>query len=176
MPKDEKKGRRAYLNDFKKDASGKYSYTGKVYHFQENGKSRKRVYGETVLWCVVLAGATLVNGCIPAPGMTSCFYLLLPYMIQFLFAVSVCYVTGRMIAGGDPIREYQYEGSVLKLPFRTGGTMVFAGILLAAEVVYLLTVGTEGAFGTAVCFLILEALTMAASWMLRREIKSQKWA
>ena len=43
MPRKEKKGRRAYLNDIKMNESGKYVYEGTCYFWKEEGESRCRV-------------------------------------------------------------------------------------------------------------------------------------
>lgn len=175
MAEHRKKERRTYLNDFQADDSGTYSYQGAYYVRQGDRKTLLREAAELWGGCAILAGATIINGCIPAPGMGNCFYVLLPYMVQLLAAVSAALAVCRMRAGRSPLREYVYQASVQKLPFRSGLAAVCAGITVAGEGIYVVIHGTDGKTGSAVLFFLMEIAAVMAAVTVYRCIRKMKW-
>lgn len=175
MAEHSKKERRAYLNDFHSDDSGTYSYQGAYYVLQGDSKRICREMAE--LWgsCAVLAGVTIANGYIPAPGMGNCFYVLLPYLVQLLAAVSAGLAVFRMGTGRKPLREYVYQASVLKLPFRFGLAAVGAGVTFGGEGIYLMIHGADDQAGFAVLFLLLEAAALVSAVIAYRGVFRMKW-
>lgn len=165
--------RRAYLDQFTKNAAGEYIYEGGHYTFQDTGKSRKRALTE--LWLLVGGGTAMVlaGGCIPAPGVGSCPYVLVPYVAALIASFSCVWSLGQLTAGGDPMREYVYHDSVEKLPGRALATAVCALLALAGECLYLGLHGGSLAFG--LLFLLLMAGGAAAVFWARRTISRLNW-
>lgn len=165
---EKKKGRRAYLEAFKKDEKGEYIYTGKLYAFDETHmKWKTAAIRLGAVWAVLMA-AMIVNGCIPAPGMADCFYVLLPYAAQVVAAASLGTALFSMISAGNPLREYQYEAAVKKIPLRAQLSAAFAGVNMLGEIIYLEQNSIENAAGMAGLFLILEASAcVCALWMYK---------
>lgn len=171
-----KKRRRTYLESFRRDKDGKYVYQGETYTCRESGQMdwkrllfRLWAFGIGLLVCQVAAG------CITAPGMDHCFYVLLPYAAGLIAGISACWALGRLTAGGNPLKAYIYEASVKVLPARAILTALAAGICIAGEVVFVCGNGMEGKSVSFFVFLILQMLEVALALLLRREILLTEW-
>ena len=110
---EQKKGRRAYLKDFRKNEHGEYSYKGDLYEYKGSDLLWKK--GILFALCAVLLAAEITAGCVSAPGMDNCFYVLLPYAAGLTGCASVCLAICNLCAGNNPLRAYVYEKSVLKI-------------------------------------------------------------
>ena len=175
MGEKKRRGRRDYLNDFRQNAAGEYLYTGEHYAFVEQGKSRRRFLIELWLLCGGALIAAVAAGCIPAAGMDSCFYVLIPYVVGLVAAVSLCWGLGRLTAGGDPLRAYVYQETVEKLPGRAALTAAAAGATLIGTAIRLILSGFDGKFWSSVLFLALEAAVLALSLLAKRWVQRQTW-
>ena len=76
-----RRGRRAYLDDFRQTVTGEYIYIGATYAFQGTAECRKKGLLRWGLLAVGMAAVAVVGGCISAPGTTHCAYILLPYVL-----------------------------------------------------------------------------------------------
>lgn len=161
--------RRAYLSYFHKNAAGEYVYSGALYTY--DGENRKRAL--TGLWaCLGVAVAlTILGGCIPVPGLTHVWYILIPYVLSVIAICMGLWSLGEITAGGDPLREYVYEKSVKRLKRRLVLAAVCAALSLIGELVYAVQTGrfpvaaglflgweAVTAFAGGVGFLVLSAM------------------
>lgn len=167
MTEKQRRGCRAYLNDIKINENGEYVYQGTYYIWNEEKKSRRRVLGELWVSCIVMLAAAVGAGCLPAPGVGNCAYVLLPYVAEVMAAVSVCWALARLSAGGNPLREYVYLATVDKLPGRVVLTAVFAGAAAVGEGIYVIKNGIQGKIGIIVLFIFLEIAALAAAGSMR---------
>lgn len=162
-----KKRRRSYLEDFQETASGGYVYTGRLHPFEGTQRERRRALA--ALWaCTSLALASLTAaGCVPAAGTDGCPYVLLPYMAALLSGISAAWLTGRLTAGGQALRDYVYRATVGKARVRGTLSAAFCALTLAGEGVYLALHGAGGrAAGTAwLAALLALALGMQVLWI-----------
>lgn len=175
MSETKKKKRRAYLDSFRKNEEGKYDYTGSIYCFE--GTDDDLRCSLMKLWglCVVLLGSLIAAGCISAPGMDNCFYVLLPYVAALMSGISVFWALCRMTSGKNPLREYVYEASVGKLPERTVMTAFFAAVTLIGDTVYICIHGMEGKPVGFSVFMLLESAAAGAVLVMRRTIQRMNW-
>lgn len=173
--KKKKRKRRAYLDSFQMGDDGKYAYKGAQYAFVPKEKGLRRVLAE--LWSLgaLLMAAVVAAGCVTAPGMDECFYLILPYTAEFVASVSVCWGLGRLTAGGDPLREYIYKATVEQIPLRSAFAAICAAAVLLAEFVYLIRSGTDGKTAGCIVFLALQGAALGLALLLRRRIKGAEW-
>lgn len=159
------RGRRAYLDDFRQDGDGTYVYTGAVHRYAGPIPRRRAL---ALLWLLAadMALAEIVAGCIPAAGMQNTVYVLLPYVCTILTLGWQIYTLCRFTAGGDPLRDYVYQGTAAR--FRLQGLLAagLAAVTLAGETVYLILHGAEGMVGGTVLFAALQgaALAGAVGW------------
>ena len=102
----ERRGRRDHLNDFYRDVSGNYVYTGTCYVCRAAEKERTALLRRVWLLTAVMAAAVVAGGFISAPGMDRCFYVLLPYAAEVGLTGSVVWATVRWQAREYPMREY----------------------------------------------------------------------
>lgn len=178
MTKEKKKrGRAARVEHIGRDASGKYVYQGGFYAYQKGGK---RTFGQAMSLLLALSGAAVIAavacGCFTAPGMKNCFYVLLPYAGGLLGSVSLLWAVCRIIYWGDPLREYVYNATVLKISARGIITAAFTACTLAGEVCFLAQRGTEGAgVGKTILFICLQSLILADALVLRRLVSGLPW-
>ena len=176
MTEKKKKGHRAYLEYFKKDENGKYVFRGEYYSYcPEEGQTLRQVLVRMWTLCIVMLAAIVAAGCVPAPGMDRSFYVLLPYVAEMIGGIRVCLALGKLTTGGNLMKNYIYEGSVQELPPRTMFTMVCTVIALVGEIVFLCRNGMEGKISGLVLFLVLEIITGAALFLLRRLSLRMKW-
>lgn len=170
---EQKKGRRAYLKDFQKNEHGEYAYKGNLYVYQGSDLSWKK--GILSMLCAVLLAAEIAAGCISAPGMDNCFYVLLPYAAGLTGCASVCWTICRLYAGKDPLRAYVYEKSVLKMPGRAAFAAVCTGLTFVGELFFVMQNGSEGNQSGFAVFLILQGIVLAAAVLLRASIWKMQW-
>lgn len=173
MEEKKRKGRRAYLDSFQKNRAGEYEYTGKTYLFSGSDPDTAKKEFDRMLRKMWLCGlglivALIAAGCIRVPGMSGCFYVLIPYAACIVEGFRTCWALGRVTSNGRSLKEYVYESSAKVLPRRAGTAAVCAGLSLAGELIFVLQNGFDGmAFGF-LAFLILCAAEMAAAGILHR--------
>lgn len=170
-----RRGRRAHLNDFYRDVSGNYIYTGTCYVCTAAPQERTALLRRLWLLAAVMAVSVVTGGCIPAPGMGGSFYLLLPYMAEVGLTGSVVWAMTRWQAREYPMRAYVYKATVKALPGRCMAEAILAGVGAAAEVVYLLLSGTGGHGLMAALYLLLKAVSAAAALFARRLVLQSRW-
>lgn len=173
MEERKRRGRRAYLDSFRKDSKGEYEYTGKTYTFRgsrpgaEKEEFRRAL---RILWAVslVLLAAWITPGCTRVPGMSGSFYVLIPYAGGLVEGIRVCWALGRVTADGSMLKEYQYEGSVKVLPRRSAATAVCVGVCMLGEIVYVCRNGFGGLAAGSGILLVMGLAALAAAAVLYR--------
>ena len=135
--------RRGELEEIRRNAAGEYVYTGDLYVYRG---SRPRVRALIGLWGLSggAALAALIAGLLPAPGMTGCWYVPIPYVLTLAAAAGVLWSLGQITSGGDPIRSFVYETATGRLPRRQRVTAALAALTAAGEGIYLLRHGGAG--------------------------------
>ena len=165
-----RQGRRAHLNDFYRDVAGNYVYTGTCYVCRAADGERAALLRRLWLLTAVLAG-----GCISAPGMSRCFYVLLPYAAEVGLTGSVVWAMTRWQAREYPMREYVYRATVQALPGRCLAEAVLAGAGIIAETMYLILSGSGGRGAMAAVYLLLKAVSLAAALFARYLVRRSVW-
>ena len=149
-----RRNRWEFLNEFTKDASGEYIYTGE-YVLPEFGDRR-------VLWALTILSAAIVvgSGCIDAAGMHDSFYVILPYIGEVTGMFLFVWNSVKLLRRGGKIRKYVYE-SATKLIVPAAVVMgVFALVGAVCAVVHTVLKGFEG--GALMCSLYI-ALKLAGA-------------
>lgn len=170
---EKKKGRRSYLNDFKKNEEGRYEYGGRLYSYRGDDLGRRKLLlGVLCLGMVLLMAAA---GCVTAPGMGNCVYVLLPYAAGLAAAGGTCLAVYRICTGGNPMKAYVYEAGVRKAPGRAAFTAGCSLLAAAGQVIYTLCHGFEGRLPGFAFFLSFEVLAAVSAVQIRRETKKMCW-
>ena len=172
---EKKKGRKAYLNDFKQNKDGKYVYTGNRYAYRGQGISLESILFKLWLFGVCAAAVCVAGGFIPAAGVNHCPYVLLPYMAGLLFSISVCWGVGRLTAGGARLREYVYQATVEKIPGRSAACGICMALALAGEILYIILNGAGKEPAYSALFLVLMAAGAAGSFGVRCVMSKVQW-
>ncbi|MBE5955851.1 MAG: hypothetical protein E7253_05305 [Lachnospiraceae bacterium] len=175
MEDNKKKKRRAYLDDFRKTGGGEYEYKGAQYIWEGSKEEFRKqimvIWGYAALMAVCIIGA----GCLPVPSMINCVYVILPFTVCFICAVSVIWGICRLTYHGSSLRAYVYDATVEQVPMRAVGTIVGAGGTIAGELIYLVKNGFGEAVFSSVLFILLLAGAMAVLTFLRVEMLKMKW-
>ena len=173
--KKERKGRRAYLNDFREDINGQYVYEGDRYTLDEEGISKKTL--DTRLWLMtaVIAAGTVAGGCVPASCMLNCFYCILPFAGEAIAVFTLVWAMVKYSNGGEELRGYIYEKSVGVLPQRTFLAAFFAALGFAGVIIYIIINGFEGTAALTVIYLIIKVIVAICAWLMHKTVLSLKW-
>ena len=138
-------------------------------------KSRKRLLLE--LWGLGTAGTIclLLSGFLPLRRCRGCFYVLLPYLIALVAAISCLWIRLVLSGGGDPLRQYVHDATVLKLPGRAMVSAVAALACISGEIVSCALNGADGEIGALIAVFLLLAVGAGAMVLLRRRIRGAVW-
>lgn len=173
--KKQKKKRRAYLDDFKKNDSGDYVYEGAMYAFCERDESRKKMLAKVCGLCGALVFTAVVNGFLPVPGLQNSAFVLLPFAVELIASISCCVAVGRIILNGKALREYVYQATVMKLPGRSAIALFGAGAALFGELLYLAQDFSQARSVYVLIFFVLQLASFGSALYLHRESKAQRW-
>ena len=167
-------GRREYLEDFQRTASGEYVYMGATYVFDGTPERRRR--GLTLMWIpgTVMAVLAVIPGFLDPSKMPADVLTLLPYVLMLLCTASALWALGRLCLNRDPLHAYIYSGTVDALPRRMLFTAILAGASLICMVIDAVLHGT---LGTAAVLLICVSylLVAACALAIRRLILGMHW-
>ena len=170
-----KHSRREHLNDFHLNVAGEYVYDGALYACQSSEEKQRRIKRAVWAMAAVLIAAVAAGGCIPAPGMQNCFYVLLPYLGEFLGAASVVWALVKLGTDWDAVREYNYKKSVAVLPVRTVVTAVFSALGIVCELIFFFTDDRAGQTFFALLYILLKLTALLSVLVLRAEIMQAEW-
>ncbi len=175
MSRPNKKRRRSHLDDFHRNAAGEYVYEGAHYVCTAGAAARGRLVRR--LWALgaLMAAATVAVGCVDAPGLDGCVWLLLPYVAEVAAVGSVVWALCRLSAGGARLRAYVYRASIKALPGRAIASAVTAAIGLCAEALFLVLNGAGERLPAAVVVFANQAIITAAALVLRRAVQRTAW-
>lgn len=175
MAEKKRKKRRAYLDAFQKDEKGKYEYKGELYRYRGGEKGLHRELMHLWILCLGMMAVLIAAGCTAAPGAVNCAYVLIPYTVNFMTGISVCWGLYRLTAGGHPLRAYIYQASVAQVPGRAAGTATGAGAAIAGEVVFVIRNGMEDKMTGFIFFLFLEGTAMLLALLIRKRMGQMSW-
>lgn len=175
MEEQNKKKRRAYLDDFKQNTKGDYEYHGTHYVWDGPKETLKKELLTLWLYAGGMAVCVILAGCLPVQSMINCVYVILPFTVCFICAVSVIWGLARMTSGGSRLRAYVYDATVEQVPLRAVGTMIGAAVTIAGEVVYLVKNGFESQMAASVFFILALAAAFLLLYFLRVRIQKMTW-
>ena len=166
-----KHSRREHLNDFHLNVAGEYVYDGALYACQSDDTKQRR--SKRAVWgmAAILTVAVAAGGCIPAPGMQNCFYVLLPYLGEFL----VIWALAKLGTDWSTVREYNYKKSVAVLPVRTAVTAVFSLLGIVCELIFFFVNDHAGQTFFALLYVLLKLIALLSVLVLRAEIMQAEW-
>lgn len=169
------KGRKAYLNDFKKNEKGEYAYEGTMYEWEGEPKDYHRTMKQIWIAGIFLVASAVGAGFFDAPGAINSFYVILPYIISLVASFSILWGIIRLTEGKRPMRAYIYQASVEKLPIRALLTMGASGIALAGELVFVICHGSGGKLPAILGFLMMEALVLLFALGIYKIVQKMPW-
>ena len=167
--------RRAHLNDFHRNVAGEYVYDGALYTCQSSEKELRSIRRAVWAMAAALAAAVVAGGCIPAPGMQNCFYVLLPYLGEFLSAASIVWALVKLGRDWGTVRAYNYEKSVAVLPVRTVLTAAFSALGIVCESIFFFANDRAGQTFFALLYVLLKLTALLCALGLRAKIMQAEW-
>lgn len=169
----QKPRRRAYLDDFKPDASGNYVYCGKMLAFCGSETDRRRFRRRFGLCCAFMLAAEIAVGCLNPGELDNTMPVLIPYMLQVIFAAAFLWSGVRLVFADDPLRAYLHRQTVQRLPTLAVLLAVCAGAtFLSALIVLIVQKSFDGA---GIVYLLLQLAVCAAALFGRAHIRRAEW-
>ena len=165
--KHKRHSRREHLNDF--------HLNGALYTCKSDEAKQRRSKRAVWAMAAILIVAVAAGGCIPAPGMQNCFYVLLPYLGEFLGAASVIWALAKLGTDWSTVREYNYRKSVAVLPLRTAVTAGFSALGIVCELIFFFTNDHAGQTFFALLYVLLKLTALLCVLVLRAEIMQAEW-
>lgn len=175
MAEKKKKGRRAYLDSFQRNAKGEYEYKGETYVWQMTEQERRKELFRLWILCIGMLAGLIAAGSVEAPGTLNCIYVLLPYVINLIAGISVFWGMCRLTAGGYALRAYVYQKSAAQIPGRALFTFICAALAVLGEIVFVLQNGMERKAVGFVLFVLAECTVSATVFLLGRHIRNMRW-
>lgn len=163
--KRKKKKRRAYLDDFAKEADGTYIYKGYLYRFKGNWKESIR---GLVIRTGLLAAAVVAAGIVPSAGMMNTAYVILPYTAQVIAAALFAYAVLKIFSSGGEIKEYIYVKSYERFRPYLFMLFVFSLMTLSGELIHYIVSPQPERLLYTVLFCFLEAAVFLICLTLNR--------
>lgn len=163
-----KRGRRAYLDDFQVTVSGEYIYVGDTYAFQGSKQAHRRLLFQLGGLSLAMVAATVTAGCIRAPGTLNCGYIVIPYVVSLVSAISLVWALIQLATAGTTLRSYVHHRTVEAFPTRSMLTVICSSISILGELLYVLLNGTEGMAGGMLLFLFCQAAVLTGALLWRR--------
>lgn len=169
--KKRKPKRRAYLDDYKPDASGRYQYTGAV-HTCTTPLDKRRYYVRWLWICSLTAAVAVVaDGCIPAPAMMTAFGLL-PYIGQVSAVGSVVWAMCRLRTSFDRIYAYVFDATIAAFPVRSMAAVILGAISAVGIVLHGFVYATWTAWWWTLLSIGLKLLSIVAMLHFRRIVSA----
>ena len=173
---EKKKGRKAYLNDFKLQDSGKYAYEGKMCECTLGGAEFHSTMVRLWILFGVMAGVNLLAGFLPHTGINGNYFVVIPYAIELGCIVALGFALVRLQKGGRKLREYIYRASAEKLPVRSSACMV-TGVIAAAGMLWVFISGRfEGTVLFGILFLLSQAVEAGAAGLFLKTCGAMPWS
>ena len=160
-----------YLNDYKKNASGEYVYTGRIYALGDAKKYRLTLSALTF----GAAAAAVGSGCINAAGLSNTFYVILPYVGEIAAAFVLCWQTVKLLAAGRQVKAYVRDSMEKYLPPAALAMTVFPAISLICSALFMILNGTEGKPVQCAVYLAAKAVIFVLGFFTRRHVKALSW-
>ena len=175
MPNEKKRWRwRAYLDDFRQDATGRYIYTGKHFALVGDERARKIYFAKLIIFGVLALLATVFPECLPPVEMSRTPLTLLPWALQLIAVLVADWSVFRILWHTTETRAYIYNATVKTLPVKTAFAAVFAAVTVICQLIYIILNGISSDFFT-ISRVIGPIATLAAEILLFLTVKAGKW-
>lgn len=131
------------LKDYKRDANGKYVYTGDIYKVEKDKKDIDKLI--KILWIIILIMFILeiIAGAIPFKGMIGTYYLIIPYGIELIMVLGILWANFYFSNGRYGLTNKQYKKSIERFQIDTIILMIFSSLSFILSIVYIILNGFD---------------------------------
>ena len=177
MARKEKKGRAGKASYFVPATPGKYVYSGPLYSPDKSNITAKKANVRRMLFSIGITALSAICGFLPVPGLGNTFYVLVPYALTLIFAAVSLWKAGRIAHwGGENLREYVYNTTVVRLPWLLVLCALFAVLSVVGEALYLILNGINKAdLPFAIIFFFISAVVSVLILIWRKVETSIQW-
>lgn len=113
---------------------------------------------------------------LPVEGLGRSAFVLLPYLVEMGGLAAVGWALCRITAGGDPLRAYVYEATVLKIPRRAWVAMIGAAATLITGIVYVASQGFCTDMAADLAFLLMHPAVFCLCFWRKKKAAGMKWS
>ena len=168
-------GRRAYLNDFLPNEYGEYEYKGRSMHFSGTAQQYAQMIKLSVVAALLMAVLTIVPEFLPSVPASRFPVSAVLWLAQLVSMGLTVYSVWKMYWGREPLREYIYKKSVLRLPGQTAVCFGASALLAMELIIYMLIKGTGDNVFPAIARPVAALICAAVSLQLHLMIKRSEW-
>ena len=174
MKENKSGGRRAYLQDFHKDVTGAYVYTGKhTVYAADNKLPFGKWFARLAIPAAVSVAVAAASGFLPFEGLKNCFYVILPLVPELGFAVWALWCV-LSVVGKEKLRVYEYERSLAHLRAKNVTALVCAVIGAVGAIVFTL-IRPDGKVLPALAYVFMKAVSAGCQLLAARTVKNARW-
>ena len=172
MPKN---NRWSYLNDFKKDDSGKYEFQGKTLVFAGSEEERRKAY--IPLWIILALCIALGvgSGCISGAGITNTFYVIIPYIAEMSALFALGWFHFKLLTKGGEVRDYIYKSTQPRIPVASMLIAFFAIVGFILSLIFSISTGFSDGVLNAILYLVLKSVSAALALIYRNCFSKLEW-
>lgn len=173
--KKKKSFRKEYLNDFSKDDSNRYVYSGEYRTF--SGDRQEWMRSIILMWaaCAVSAALLLVIGFMSRSGLAENRLMILPYAVELIALFITIWKLVRLTYGGEKLRKYIHASTVGQIPGYAGACAATGVIALAGIIISLLIHTFTGSVAGMIVYFAAQAAMIATGLLIMKTIKYMKW-
>lgn len=177
MARKEKRGRAGKASYFVPATSGKYVYSGLLYSPDKSNITAKKANIRRMLFSIGITALSAICGFLPVPGLGNTFYVLVPYAMMLIFAAVSLWKAGRIAHwGGENLREYVYNTTVVRLPLYLLLCVLFAVLSVIGEAVHLILNGINKAeLPFVIIFFCISAAVSVLTLIWRKAETAIQW-
>lgn len=166
---------REYVDLFRREFDGSYTYLGPLTAFSAGKEALKKERRKLWALAAVIAAAIIITGLIPSRMMFNSFYTVIPY----IFEIASCgFIVNALITLGKkeyPLHEYTYTRSAMVIPAWSLAAAAGAAAGCAGFVVFLILNGAGESILLIVIYFVLRVVSAAAALIMRRRVLNMDW-
>lgn len=161
-----------HLKEYKRDANGKYVYTGDIYRLEKDKKDIDKLIKK--LWFIILImfGLEIVAGAIPFKGMIGTYYLIIPYGIELIMVLGLLWANFYFSNARYELTSKQYKKSIERFKIDTIILMTLTVLSFILSIIYIIFNGFHNDVLFFSIYLIIKIVVCILSFYVYKSINA----
>ena len=167
--------RKEYLNEYKQDENGSFSYSGKYYRLYGDAGEVRKIKIILILGVIAMAAPIVGSGCIDAAGATGAYYVVIPMIGEFITLFVIGWNVVKLLAQGEKVKGYVLDQVESKVPPACIMLMAFAIAGACFAALYITFNGFGGKPIKCFLYLILKIATACIAFLFKKYYNNLDW-